>query len=67
MTFVAVSYNASFSLSKRFVAAVAKDITRSCHELRAATLNEIAGFGDDFLHNVNQLAQAGLPINEFGG
>ncbi len=45
---------------------MAKDITRSCHELRAAALDEIPGFGYDFLQNIYQFAQAGLPINEVG-
>jgi hypothetical protein len=57
----------SFSLSRRFIAALAKDVTRSCHELRVAALDEITGFVDDFLHNIYQLAQAGLPIDQGAG
>jgi hypothetical protein len=35
------------------------------HEFRAAVLDEIAGFGDDVLQQVEQLADASFPVNEF--
>jgi hypothetical protein len=64
---IAVERPLSFGLSGRFIAVAPQTSTRMCHSFRAAAFDEIASFGDDFLHNICQLAQAGLPINEFGG
>ena len=35
-------------------------------EFRAAAFDEIAGFGDDVLQDIENLAHACLVVNEFG-
>ncbi len=35
-------------------------------EFRAAAFDEIAGFGDDVLQDIENLAHAGFLVNEFG-
>ena len=35
-------------------------------EFGAATLDEIAGFGDDVLQDIENFPQAGFLVNEFG-
>jgi hypothetical protein len=37
------------------------------NEFRAATLDEVAGFGDDRFENLHELTEAGFPVDEFGG
>ena len=35
-------------------------------ELRAAAFDKIAGFGDDVLQDIENLAHTGFLVNEFG-
>jgi len=57
---------ASFGLASGRIAVRPNRDASVRNELRVATLNQIAGFGDDVLQEFENLPQAGLMIDDLG-
>jgi hypothetical protein len=65
-TLVGRSRALSFSLSGRFICVALDGGTSMGDEFRAAAFDEITGFSDDVLQDIENLTHAGLLVNEFG-
>ncbi len=56
----------SFSLSEVSIRIVPDGSTGMGDQFRAAAFDEIAGFGDDALQDIESLPRAGFSVDEFG-